>query len=470
MSSLSPIPLRPPTRGRASFACGMDMDSLFEQLLEMGRASEAEYDAATDRLARGEVTEADMCQLWTPLAIPLDATVCLTGLSSRADLNGKRGRVISFVKDKHRYGVSVLGEALALKPGNLEHRPGEEPDPEPTQETCTRCQEPCVPGSTCRVPHPTSLRQDCGSEFGAGVGGGMRNHWSCEACGKRYTTVTDIHDPSKVLCPYACRDSLSFYIPADPIGTNCFEPAAGNQSSPQPFPPPHQLLLRCPSMAHAGASKGRTPPGVCQAQTGGASTRPASRWWLGRSCSNRSTRFLPRYTWRASGLPPWAHAPPPTPCDPLFPSHCYRLRPKTPSGGSAGSQNSLLAPSSHLTTLRPPHTHTPLRCGCSALSQPPFTTKNGWLGWTDRCPTWRRCRLGGVCSPPHTHPTSTQSSLLQTPRAHWWMGRRLTPPHTHTHAPLAPPRRFSERRGRVSACYSHPHSIASFILCSLPHP
>lgn len=306
MSSLPPIPLRPPTRGRASFACGMDMDSLFEQLLEMGRASEAEYDAATDRLARGEVTEADLCQLWTPLAIPLDATVCLTGLSSRAYLNGKRGRVISFVKDKGRYGVSVLGEALALKPGNLEHRPEEEPDPEPTQETCTRCQEPRVPGSTCRVPHPTSLRQDCGSEFGAGVGGGMRNHWSCEACGKRYTTVTDIHDPSKVCAPMRVVILflfISLRVPLVLIALNQ-QLETSRHSSPSPHPTnsssgvlPWPTLVLQRGALHPASAKLR--PAVHrqgQHHAGG---------WAAAAATDR--RASCRGTWRASGLAPWAH-------------------------------------------------------------------------------------------------------------------------------------------------------------------
>lgn len=70
------------------------MDSLLEQLLDMGRLDDVEYDAATDRLARGEVTEAELCEQWAPLAIPMGATVCVAGLSSRADLNGKRGRAV----------------------------------------------------------------------------------------------------------------------------------------------------------------------------------------------------------------------------------------------------------------------------------------------------------------------------------------------------------------------------------------
>eukprot|EP00962_Isochrysis_galbana_P015336 scaffold4400_cov124-Isochrysis_galbana.AAC.7 len=72
---------------------------------------------------------------------------------------------------------------------------------------------------------------------------------------------------------------------------------------------------------------------------------------------------------------------------------------------------------------------------------------------------------------PSTH-ASHQHTVFPPPNATSTLvdGEASHPTPHPPHAPLAPPLRFSKRRRPVSACYSHPHSIASFILCSLPHP
>ena len=56
---------------------------------------------------------------------------------------------------------------------------------------CTRCGEPCAPGTRCRVPHPPHLQVDMGGQFGAG---GSKWHYQCKACSCHYTLSKD--DPS----------------------------------------------------------------------------------------------------------------------------------------------------------------------------------------------------------------------------------------------------------------------------------
>lgn len=92
-----------------------------------------------------------------------------------------------------------------------------------------RCYEPCAPGSTCRVPHPTSLRQDCGSMFGAGVAGCMHNNWSCGACGERYTTVTDVRTSKVTAAYYSYRFCFETAIAA---GCSC-SPATNIHKRPR---------------------------------------------------------------------------------------------------------------------------------------------------------------------------------------------------------------------------------------------
>ena len=53
--------------------------------------------------------------------------------------------------------------------------------------TCTRCRQPCAPGSKCRVPHPMHLRQELGMMSGPE---GMRASYGCKACGQQYAIVT----------------------------------------------------------------------------------------------------------------------------------------------------------------------------------------------------------------------------------------------------------------------------------------
>ena len=60
-----------------------------------------------------------------PATLEPGTGVELSGLKSRPDLNGKRGRVVSYVPDRERYHVVVLGtnEETYLRAANLEATP-----------------------------------------------------------------------------------------------------------------------------------------------------------------------------------------------------------------------------------------------------------------------------------------------------------------------------------------------------------
>ena len=182
-------------------------DALFDALLAEGRVSEADFDRATDQLASGEKSEAELCAEWQPFALRLGADAVIRGLKARADLNGERARVVSFQLETGRFGVRLgTGESIAVRAQNLvEQKPGQEAGPSdlvgqavgsglPSDMveaiaaflTCTRCGEKCAPGSKCRVPHPMHLRQELGSMLGGGV---ARHSFGCGACLKQYTRV-----------------------------------------------------------------------------------------------------------------------------------------------------------------------------------------------------------------------------------------------------------------------------------------
>ena len=187
-------------------ACGGRMptfDALFADLLSRERCSEADYDRATDLLASGAKSEADLIAEWTPLALEIGAEVTFKGLQGRADLNGLSGTVVSFVRATGRFGVKLAtgGETVAVKRANLEETERSE-SPACVLAgkigddvaglvgsflTCTRCRQPCAPGSKCRVPHPMHLRQELGRMSGPE---GMRASYGCKACGQQYAIVT----------------------------------------------------------------------------------------------------------------------------------------------------------------------------------------------------------------------------------------------------------------------------------------
>ena len=88
---------------------GMSVDTLFADLISRERCSEADYDRATDLIASGAKSEADIIAEWTPLALELGAEVTFKDLKGRADLNGLSGTVVSFVRATGRFGVKAAG-------------------------------------------------------------------------------------------------------------------------------------------------------------------------------------------------------------------------------------------------------------------------------------------------------------------------------------------------------------------------
>jgi len=139
------------------------IDALFADLLSRERCSEADYDRATDLLASGAKSEADLIAEWTLLALEIGTEVTFKDLKGRADLNGLSGTVVSFVRATGRFGVKLAtgGETVAVKRANLEETEcGESPACVLAGKigddvaglvgsfiTCTRCRQPCAPGS-----------------------------------------------------------------------------------------------------------------------------------------------------------------------------------------------------------------------------------------------------------------------------------------------------------------------------------
>jgi len=99
---------------------------------EAARATEAEWEAARDKMRRSEMTKrreiaAAFAQRDDGAIAPevremLLGTVRIHGLNGRPELNGREGRAQGFVKDKGRLSVAVEGEGggvVLLKPANL---------------------------------------------------------------------------------------------------------------------------------------------------------------------------------------------------------------------------------------------------------------------------------------------------------------------------------------------------------------
>ena len=173
-------------------------------LVARGRATEADVDAATDRIANGE-TEAAILREWQPVSLKDGCRVVLKALVSRPDLNGQVGRIVSFTLQSRRYGVQVKsGERIAVRPANVETLPTNVADPAvdvlsealgsdaaghvSSMLICERCREPCEPGTQCRVPHPVHLRQEQGMMCGPN---GMRRNVGCGACRRSFVICTN---------------------------------------------------------------------------------------------------------------------------------------------------------------------------------------------------------------------------------------------------------------------------------------
>ena len=179
-------------------------DTIMADLVARGRATEADVDAATDRIANGE-TEAAILREWQPVSLKDGCRVVLKALVSRPDLNGQVGRIVSFTLQSRRYGVQVKsGERIAVRPANVETLPTNVADPAvdvlsealgadaaghvSSMLICERCREPCEPGTQCRVPHPVHLRQEQGMMCGPD---GMRRNVGCGACRRSFVICTN---------------------------------------------------------------------------------------------------------------------------------------------------------------------------------------------------------------------------------------------------------------------------------------
>ena len=177
------------------------IDAVFANLIALGRTTEAEYDRATDALAAGTKTEAALVAEWAPLGLEVGASVVLKGLKGRTELNGCDASVVEYRLASQRFLVKLAGgETIAAKRENLEEFAGAEPAALLVDRLgsdvaslvgsflkCTRCGEPCVPGSKCRVPHPKHLCRELGALRGPE---GMRSSFGCTACQQQYDVVT----------------------------------------------------------------------------------------------------------------------------------------------------------------------------------------------------------------------------------------------------------------------------------------
>ena len=186
-----------------SDACPPKLDTLFADLLALERCTDADYDRATDAIASGAKTEAELMAEWAPMGLEIGTLVKIKNLKSRPELNGCEATVIDFRIANRRYGLQLSGgegEKIAVKPDNIQEVGGMDAVSVLAGRlgadvagivggfmTCTRCLEPCVPGSKCRVPHPTHLRTELGMMSGPD---GMRSSFGCNACEQQYVRVT----------------------------------------------------------------------------------------------------------------------------------------------------------------------------------------------------------------------------------------------------------------------------------------
>ena len=99
-------------------ACPPKLDKLFADLLALERCTYADYDRATDAIASGTKTEAELISEWAPMGLNIGALVKIKNLKSRPELNGCEATVIDL-----RYGLQLSGgegEKIAVKPDNMQ--------------------------------------------------------------------------------------------------------------------------------------------------------------------------------------------------------------------------------------------------------------------------------------------------------------------------------------------------------------
>ena len=90
-------------------ACPPKLDKLFADLLALERCTDADYDRATDAIASGAKTEAELISEWAPMGLKIGALVKIKNLKSRPELNGCEATVIDFRIANKRYGLQLSG-------------------------------------------------------------------------------------------------------------------------------------------------------------------------------------------------------------------------------------------------------------------------------------------------------------------------------------------------------------------------
>jgi hypothetical protein len=107
----------------AEGGCPPKLDTLFADLLALERCTDADYDRATDAIASGAKTEAELMLEWAPMGLEIGTVVKIKNLKSRPELNGCEATVIDFRIANKRYGLQLSGgegEKITVKPDNIQ--------------------------------------------------------------------------------------------------------------------------------------------------------------------------------------------------------------------------------------------------------------------------------------------------------------------------------------------------------------
>ncbi|KOO31696.1 hypothetical protein Ctob_014985 [Chrysochromulina tobinii] len=89
----------------------------------LGHYPPANYDRATDAIASGAKTEAELMSEWAPMGLEIGTVVKIKNLKSRPELNGCEATVIDFRIANKRYGLQLSGgegEKIVVKPDNIQ--------------------------------------------------------------------------------------------------------------------------------------------------------------------------------------------------------------------------------------------------------------------------------------------------------------------------------------------------------------
>ena len=113
----------------AEGGCPPKLDTLFADLLALERCTDADYDRATDAIASGAKTEAELMSEWAPMGLEIGTVVKIKNLKSRPELNGCEAKVIDFRITNKRYDIQLSGgkgEKIAVKPENIQEVGGKD--------------------------------------------------------------------------------------------------------------------------------------------------------------------------------------------------------------------------------------------------------------------------------------------------------------------------------------------------------